>query len=295
MPEKQRRLDQETSIAARVSVDPRKELEDPPSFRLAFSDGDFLLREETRGIRVQLELLKADLILKEHHIHSTAAIFGSARLRSHEQATAQLQEAKQLLAKDPLSATYQTLVQQAERLVADSRYYEEARELGRLIGAYERAAPKHQKLFVCTGGGPGIMEAANRGASESGSPNIGLNIVLPHEQKSNPYITPELCFRFHYFATRKMHFVLRAKALITFPGGFGTLDELFEILTLAQTHKSRPVPVVLYGSDFWKKLVNFDMLIDMGMISRSDLDLFSYADTPQEALEKIKDWYQLAV
>jgi len=287
------RIAQETSIDARSFVDPLKELRDPPTFRLAFADADFLMRRETRGIRVQLELLKPELALREYGIHSTFVVFGSARLRSQEDADKQLQEAKEKLAQQPDNLDLQKKMAQAERLVRDAHYYEEAREIGRLVGQYERQAHPQDKVYICTGGGPGIMEAANRGASEANSPNIGLNIVLPHEQNFNPYITPELCFRFHYFATRKMHFLMRAKALITFPGGFGTLDELFEILTLIQTHKTSAVPIILYGKEFWEKLINFDALIDMGMISPEDVDLFKYANSPQDTWAILKDWYQL--
>ncbi|RUS65428.1 hypothetical protein CUZ56_03009 [Saezia sanguinis] len=288
-------LNTKSTIAARDIVDPRKELEDPPAFRLAFSDGDFLLRDETRGVRFQLELLKADLILKEHNVNSTIVIFGSARLRSREAATQLLRDAEHQLSLAPQDSASQLQLKRAQKLLADSCYYEDARIIGQMIGAYEQAAPQDRKVFVCTGGGPGIMEAANRGASESGSPNIGLNIVLPHEQKFNPYITPELCLRFHYFATRKMHFMMRARALIAFPGGFGTLDELFEMLTLIQTHKSRPVPVVLYGTSFWKQLINFEMLLDMEMISPEDVDLFQFVDSPVEAWNAVRFWYDLPV
>lgn len=293
MDQKTRSLSQRIDLPARTIVNPQKEFSGPPSFRLAFSDMDFLLREENRGIRFQLELLKAEMILSERHINSTAVIFGSARIPSQEDAQAQLIKAQEALKAAPENKALVQAVSRAEKFLADSRYYEEARQLARIIGNYERHVPKDQKIYVCTGGGPGIMEAANRGASESGSPNIGLNIVLPHEQGFNPYITPELCFRFHYFATRKMHFVMRAKALITFPGGFGTLDELFETLTLIQTNKTSPVPVILYGSEFWKRLINFDALVEMGTISPEDLDLFTYADTPEQAWEHIREWYNL--
>ena len=293
MSHKTRTLSQRIDQPARAIVDPQKEFNDPPTFRLAFSDMDFLLREENRGIRVQLELLKADAILNAHHINSTAVIFGSARILSRENAQASLAKAQDALKASPDCPELTQALKQAERELADSRYYEEARELARIIGSYERKAPQDEKIYVCTGGGPGIMEAANRGASESGSPNIGLNIVLPHEQLPNPYITPELCFRFHYFATRKMHFVMRAKALIAFPGGFGTLDELFETLTLIQTNKTNPVPVVLYASEFWKRLIDFDVLVERGMISAPDVELFKYADTPQQAWCSIREWYDL--
>lgn len=287
------RIDDETSIDASSFVDPLKELRDPPTFRLAFADADFLMSRETRGIRVQLELLKPDLILKKHGINSTVVVFGGARLRSQEDADEQLRQVQEKLAKQPDSAQLQKELAHAKNLVKNAHYYEDARTIGRVIGEYERKAEPDKKIFICTGGGPGIMEAANRGAYEAKSPNIGLNIVLPHEQGFNPYITPELCFRFHYFATRKMHFLMRAKALLTFPGGFGTLDELFEILTLVQTNKTRPVPIILYGKEFWEELINFDALVKRGMISPEDVDLFKYADSPDETWEILQDWYQL--
>lgn len=285
---------QETSIDASSFVDPLKELQDTPTFRLAFADSDFLLRRETRGIRVQLELLKPELTLQKYGIHSTVVVFGGARLLSKEDAEKRLKNAQADLETNPNDPELQSQLNRAKHFIKNADYYEDARQLGRLVGAYERKTPdQEQKVFICTGGGPGAMEAANRGAHEVGSPNIGLNIVLPHEQGFNPYITPELCFRFHYFATRKMHFITRAKALVAFPGGFGTLDELFEILTLIQTKKTKTVPVILYGSAFWRKLINFDSLIEEGMISPNDVNLFSYADQPEQAWQIIQDWYKL--
>lgn len=287
------RLAEQTTVPAHNLVDLQKEFADTPPSRLAFADSDFLLSEETRGIRLQLEILKPDLALREHHIDATVVVFGSARLRSEDEARKLLQAAQEKLLTSPQDETLQKKVNEAKCLLQEAHYYEEARTIGQIIGTYEQSASQEDKVFICTGGGPGIMEAANRGASESGSPTVGLNIVLPHEQESNHYITSDLSFRFHYFATRKMHFLMRAKALITFPGGFGTLDELFEILTLVQTRKSRPLPIVLYGSSFWKQLVNFELLVDMGMISREDLDCFQYADTPEQAWEIIQQWYGL--
>ena len=288
-----RHIAQETSIDASSFVNPLKELQDPPTFRLAFADADFLMQRETRGVHVQLELLKPELTLQAHGIHSTFVVFGSARLRSQEDANKQLREAKEQLAQHPNNPDLQKKVTQAQSLVKNAHYYEAAREIGRIVGEYECRAPAKDKVYICTGGGPGIMEAANRGASEANSLNIGFNIVLPHEQSFNPYITPKLCFRFHYFATRKMHFLIRAKALITFPGGFGTLDELFEILTLIQTHKTQAVPIILYDKKFWEKLIDFETLIDMGLISPEDVNLFKYADSPKETWQILKDWYQL--
>jgi len=177
--------------------------------------------------------------------------------------------------------------------VRNAAYYDQARLFARLVAAYSNARPAAERLFIATGGGPGIMEAANRGAHEMGAPNVGLNIALPHEQSHNPYITPELCFKFHYFALRKMHFMMRAKALVAFPGGFGTLDELFEVITLVQTGKAKPVPIILFGSNYWKRLLNLDVLIEEGAISPDDVSLFQYTDDPQEAWDAIKAFYQL--
>jgi uncharacterized protein (TIGR00730 family) len=181
----------------------------------------------------------------------------------------------------------------AERMLRNAAYYEKARAFAALVARYSAGQATEDKLFICTGGGPGIMEAANRGAHELGMPNVGLNIALPHEQKSNPYVSPSLNFKFHYFAMRKMHFMMRAKALVAFPGGFGTLDELFEVITLVQTKKAKPVPIVLFGSSYWKRLLNFDVLIEEGAISPEDLDLLTYVDDPQDAWDAIKNFYEL--
>jgi uncharacterized protein (TIGR00730 family) len=254
-----------------------------PSYRLAFQDPDFLLRDELRPVRLQLELLKPELILQEHHIESTIVIFGSARIPEPQAARDALQAAKAELQRDAADPVLQRNVRIAERRAANSRYYEEARKLGRLIAAYS----DDHRLVVMTGGGPGIMEAANRGAHDAGALSIGMNIVLPHEQMPNPYITPDLNFQFHYFAIRKMHLVMRAKALVAFPGGFGTLDELLEILTLIQTGKVRRIPVLLFGRKFWERVIHFQTLVDEGTIAPQDLDLFSYVDTAEAAWETI--------
>lgn len=255
------------------------------AFRLAFADPEFLLRRETRGIRFQLEMLKPDLDQQAQGIENTIVVFGSARFPTPEQAQAQLAQAR-------LSGDAQVLAR-AERDVRNAGHYEQARLFGRLVAEHSSKLPEKERLFICTGGGPGIMEAANRGAHEMGAPTVGLNIALPFEQSPNPYITPSLSFKFHYFALRKMHFMMRAKALVAFPGGFGTLDELFEILTLVQTGKSEPVPVVLYGSNFWRQLVNFDMLVEEGVISPKDVALFTFVDTPEAAWEAIQSFYRL--
>jgi hypothetical protein len=218
-------------------------------------------------------------------IDNTIVVFGSARFLAPEDAQAQLAQARQSGDAKALAL--------AERDVRNAGHYEQARLFGRLVAEHSSRLPAPERLFICTGGGPGIMEAANRGAHELGAPTVGLNIALPHEQQGNPYITPSLCFKFHYFALRKMHFMMRAKALVAFPGGFGTLDELFEILTLAQTGKSEPVPVVLFGSAFWKRLINFELLVEEGVISSEDMDLFTFVDTPEAAWEAIQSFYRL--
>ena len=255
------------------------------AYRLAFADPEFLLRRETRGVRMQLEMLKPDLDQQTLGIENTIVVFGSARFPAPEQADAALVTARASGDADELAL--------AERHVRNARYYNEARLFGRLVAGYSKARPVKEQLFICTGGGPGIMEAANRGAHELGMPNVGLNIALPHEQHANPYVSPELNFKFHYFAMRKMHFMMRAKALVAFPGGFGTLDELFEVITLVQTRKAKPVPIILFGSAYWKRLFNFDVLVEEGAISPVDLSLFEYVDTPEDAWGAIKDFYQL--
>jgi uncharacterized protein (TIGR00730 family) len=253
--------------------------------RLAFADPEFLLRRETRGIRFQLELLKPDLEQQLHGIENTIVVFGSARFRSQEEADALLQAAQ-------AGGDTRTLAR-ARVLERNARYYEQARDFGKLVTRYSADKDPADKLFICTGGGPGIMQAANRGAFDADGVSVGLSIALPMEEASNPYVTPALSFRFHYFALRKMHFMMRAKALLAFPGGFGTLDELFEVITLVQTRKSEQVPIILFGSDYWKRLINFDVLVEEGAISPEDLALFQYADDPQQAWTMIRDFYQL--
>ena len=255
------------------------------AYRLAFADPEFLLRRETRGIRFQLEMLKPDLEQQAQGVTNTIVVFGSARFASPE-------EAQRRLAAAQASGDAAALAT-AERDVRNAQHYDMARRFGRLVAGHSARLPQEERLYICTGGGPGIMEAANRGAHEAGALNVGLNIALPHEQSGNPYISPSLSFKFHYFALRKMHFMMRAKALVAFPGGFGTLDELFEILTLVQTGKSEPVPVVLHGSTFWKKLIDFDFLIEEGVISPKDVRLFSFVDAPEDAWEAIQSFYRL--
>ncbi len=273
---------------------------DADAYRLAFADPEFLLRRETRGIRMQLEMLKPELGQHEQGIQSTVVVFGSARFPAPETANASLLAAQTNLAKinadggnaDTLRDAQDALMV-AERHIRNAYYYDQARLFARLVATHSQPLPHDKQLFICTGGGPGIMEAANRGAHELGAPTVGLNIVLPHEQSGNKYITPSLNFKFHYFALRKMHFMMRAKALVAFPGGFGTLDELFEVITLVQTGKAKPLPIVLFGSDYWKRLINFDVLIEEGAISPKDLNLFHYVDTPDAAWDIIRAFYQL--
>jgi uncharacterized protein (TIGR00730 family) len=253
--------------------------------RLAFADPEFLLRRETRGLRMQLELMKPDLEMRAHGIENTVVVFGSARFRSEEESGALIAQAE--AAGDSVAA------ERWRRLARSSHYYEKARAFGKLVAQYSNDREPQDKLFVCTGGGPGIMQAANRGAYEGGGLSVGLAIALPMEEEANPYVTPALSFKFHYFAIRKMHFMMRAKALVAFPGGFGTLDELFEVITLVQTKKSKPVPIVLFGSDYWKRLINFDMMVEEGVISPNDLALFQFADDPQVAWDLIKTFYRL--
>jgi len=257
----------------------------PESNRLAFADPEFLLRRETRGIRFQLEMLKPDLAQHARGIENTVVVFGSARFRSEEVAHAELEKAR--------AEGNPQAIARAEALVRNAHYYEKARAFGHKVASFSSDQSPAHKLFVCTGGGPGIMEAANRGAHEAGGISVGLNIALPHEQTPNPYITPGLSFKFHYFALRKMHFMMRAKALVAFPGGFGTMDELFETLTLVQCKKAKPVPIVLFGSDYWQRLLNLQVMVDEGALSAQDLRLFQYVDDVQDAWNVIRDFYRL--
>lgn len=263
----------------------KQEQDMPEAYRLAYADQDFLLQEELRGLRFHLELQKPEMILKEHNVESTVVIFGSARFLSPADAEQQLADAQ----RNGDTAA----IRRAKRDQRNSRYYQEAQKLGALITEHSSNCPPDEQLYVVTGGGPGIMEAANRGAHEAGGKSIGLNIVLPHEQRPNPYISPEFCFRFHYFGIRKMHFMLRAKALIVCPGGFGTFDELFEALTLIQTGKSRRVPVVLIGHEFWRRAINLEFLRDEGVISPEDVNMITTVDTAEQAWQVIADFYDL--
>jgi uncharacterized protein (TIGR00730 family) len=262
------------------------------SYELAFTDHEFLLRRDLRPVRLQLELMKAELIQQEHDVRATLVVFGSARALPQEVAERNLAQVRQLREQSPDDPAVATALRRAERQLELSRYYEAGRIFGQCVTRHNLEHPD-QEMVVVTGGGPGIMEAANRGAHDLGGRSVGLNIILPMEQHPNPYITPELCFQFHYFAIRKMHFLMRAKAMVAFPGGFGTLDELFETLTLVQTGKAKRIPIILYGTEFWKRLIDFDYFVELGCIHEEDLDLFQYADDPDEAWAKICEFYRL--
>jgi uncharacterized protein (TIGR00730 family) len=262
-----------------------------PSYREADRDVDFLQVDAARGVRLQIDYTKAELLLREHGIEHTIVVFGSTRITEPAAARRRLDAARAHAAAAPADAELQRRLRCAQRVLAKSHYYEVARALGRLVGAAGRGAAS-TRVVVLTGGGPGVMEAANRGAFDSGAKSVGLNIKLPHEQYPNPYITPELCFRFHYFALRKLHFLLRARALVVFPGGYGTLDELFETLTLVQTRTIAPVPIVLVGEDYWRHAVDFDFLVDEGVIEPEDRELYCYAETAPEIWRGILQWHE---
>jgi uncharacterized protein (TIGR00730 family) len=247
-----------------------------PAYRLAFQDTEFLLRPDLRPVRFQLELLKPELLLDEANIATTFVFYGSARIPEPDKAGALI---------DMAMTDQQRLI--AERLKAKAHFYDEARLLARKVSNIPPDAEGRRQFVVCSGGGPSIMEAANRGATDEGRESIGLNIVLPHEQAPNDYVTPSLSFRFHYFALRKMHFLLRARAVAIFPGGFGTFDEAFELLTLVQTGKVRPMPILFFGRDYWERVVNFEALVEEGVISATDLDLFTFCETADEAWDAV--------
>ena len=248
-----------------------------PAFRLAFADDEFLTSEDTRGIRFQLEYMKPEFRLRERGINSTVVLFGGARIPAPGK---------------PAWAAKNEM--QKANLEAASKYYEEARRFAQLASATSKALD-FKEFVVTTGGGPGVMEAGNRGAADVGAPSIGLNIVLPHEQAPNIYVTPELSFNFHYFATRKIHFLIRAKAVAVFPGGFGTLDEFFETLTLIQTRRMDPIPLILFGKEFWGKVINFEALAEAGTIAPDDTKLFHFVDTAEEGWEVVRKFYDLPV
>jgi len=255
-----------------------------PAYMLAFQDRDFLLREELRPVRFQLELLKTEMLLDEAGVGSTLVIYGSARIPPPDAAPVALEGAKDLPAEERLVV---------ENLARKAKYYQEAYNLARIASEKSIVEDGQRQFVICSGGGPSIMEAANKGASDAGAESIGLNIVLPHEQAPNSYVTPYLSFQFHYFALRKMHFLLRARAVAVFPGGFGTFDEFFELLTLIQTGKLKPMPILLFGKDYWTRVVNWDALAEEGTINRADLDLFRWCETAEEAWGHIAAFYKI--
>jgi hypothetical protein len=257
-----------------------------PSYRLAEEDTEFLKHAELRPVRMQLELLKIEMGLNQHHINSTIVVFGGTLIVDRPAAELRLAQARQALAESPQDPSLQRAVFRAERLLAKSRFYDAAREFCSIVSRSGQVEGRADYVIL-TGGGPGIMEAANRGAFDAGAKSLGLNITLPEEQLPNPYITPELCFQFHYFALRKMHFLMRAKALVVFPGGIGTLDELFDALALRQTRRMQAIPIILFGREYWERVIDFPFLADEGVIADADLQLIDYAETPREAWEII--------
>jgi len=270
---------QDAEVARQATSSPQTE---DPAYLLAFQDTEFLLREDLRPIRFQLELLKPQLLLAEAGVASTFVFYGSARIPSPDRAQVLLD-----------AATTDVQRRIAERLAAKARYYDEARELARLASEVPAEADGRRHFVVCSGGGPSIMEAANRGAHDVDAPTVGLNIVLPHEQLPNPYVTPGLSFQFHYFALRKMHFAMHARAVAIFPGGFGTFDETFELLTLIQTGKMQPLPILMFGKDFWTRVVNFEALVEEGVIAPNDVRLFRFVETAAEAWAIVQEHYEL--
>jgi uncharacterized protein (TIGR00730 family) len=263
------------------------------AYRVAYRDVDFLESPYARPTRLQLELLKTEFGLRQQQIKSTIVVFGGTRVVEPLDASRRLRQAEARLKKDTKNSQLRRDLRIARAIMAKSVYYDEAREFARLVSVEGQMHNGHEYVIV-TGGGPGVMEAANRGAFEVGAKSVGLNITLPMEQEPNPYITPDLCFQFHYFAIRKMHFMLRARALVAFPGGYGTMDELFEGLTLVQTKKVAPLPIVLFGEEYWRKLINFDYLVEQGTIAPEDLELFVYADKAADAWKYIKCFYDAA-
>lgn len=267
-----------------------KAILDSPSYRLAYHDHDFISRPDLRPLRLELELLKPEMLLEEQGISSTVVVFGGTQILERAHGEHLLKEAEAVLAEAPEDEQLLRDVARAKRIVAKSKFYDECREFAKIVSSYKLNAGVGQYVIV-TGGGPGIMEAGNRGAFDAGAKSVGLNITLPFEQVPNAYITPELCFQFNYFALRKMHFMFRAKALVCFPGGFGTLDELFTTLTLRQTQRMQVIPIILYGTDYWNQCLKLEVLADEGVVKDRDLDLFCYADTPEEAWGIIADFH----
>ncbi len=285
-----RKTTKETTLIDKIKMANR--LKEAAAYRIAYKDIDFLNQEELRPVRLQLELLKPEMTFRQHHINSTIVVFGATRIVERPEALRRVAEIEDRLKAKPKSVALKNELTIAKRVLAKSRYYDEAREFARLVAEDTQKKKGKQDYVIVTGGGPGIMEAANRGAFDVNAKSIGLNITLRMEQEPNPYITPELCLQFHYFALRKMHFLLRAKALVAFPGGFGTLDEVFEALTLVQTRKVQSLPIVLFGSEYWKRLIDWDYLVSEGTIDADDLKLFVYADRARDAWDYIKYYFR---
>ena len=267
-----------------------RDIMEHPSYRLAYLDFDYLQREDLRPLRLELELLKPEMLMDEAGVNSTIVVFGGTQVAPQEEAEALMAEAKVLVEKDGDDPQAKRAMIRAERVLAKSKYYEECREFAEIVSR-QSCNMDEGEFIITTGGGPGIMEAANRGAYDAGARSIGLNIELPFEQEPNAYITPGLCFQFNYFAIRKMHFLLRAKALVCFPGGFGTLDELFTTLTLSQTGRLQEIPIILYSKDYWTNIIDFQFLADEGVIRDEHLDLFQYSETPEETWKIIADFH----
>jgi uncharacterized protein (TIGR00730 family) len=262
-----------------------------PSFEVAEEDKNFIYSDDARGVRLQLDYLKAEVKMKKHGIDHTIVVFGSARIVEFDAAMKKMRQIEKKLEGNTHDEALHAELKKAESMVRKSIYYDEARKFGELVGTSGKK-PEDSRVTLMTGGGPGIMEAANRGAFDVGAKSIGLNIELPHEQFPNPYITPELCFQFRYFGIRKLHFMQRAKALVIFPGGFGTMDELFEILTLIQTLKSPSIPIVMVGKEYWNHVINFEFLKEEDVIAPEDLDMVSYADNAEEAWDAVIQWHK---
>jgi len=275
-------MDEKTNLAAILNS---------PSYRVAEVDTDFLARDELRPVRMQLELLKPEMVLNEAGVQSTIVVFGGTQIVEAAEAQRKLSEAETLAAAAPQDPSLARNVERARRVCEKSHYYDQARDFARLVSTTCQTNGACDYVVV-TGGGPGIMEAANRGAFDVNARSIGLNVTLPHEQVPNSYITPELCLQFHYFALRKMHFLLRAKALVIFPGGFGTLDELFDALTLRQTERMQEIPIVLFGRKYWDRVIDFQFLADEGTVRDEHLDLIDYAETPEEAWSIIRRFHR---
>jgi len=279
---------EDPGAAARI-----KAILNSPGYRRADKDLDFIAEPPLRGVRLQIDYLKPELLLEKHNIRHTIVVFGSTRICEPTAAKRKVDGLKASLAHDPANRDWAERLAVAERVLAKSKYYDVARAFSRLVGAAGRT-DKGPHCTIVTGGGPGIMEAANRGAFDIKAETIGLNISLPHEQYPNPYITPELCINFHYFAIRKLHFLLRARALVAFPGGYGTFDELFEALTLVQTRKMKPIPIVLVGEEYWRRAVNLDFLVEEGVIDPEDRELLWFAETAEEIWDSIQRWYDMS-